>query len=371
MCTTAPLPKGLQFSMQTTGDRHLTVRNIGVFARKRGATTLVSSALQLIAGQDTGSRSFVYKMRIKQGATFSVVAKIQTGLSRARRNGLRYEKQMYRLMTELVDIGVCPFRLRSYDMNEPENVLITETYDDMQELRSFLSTLTPERDRNYRMHGVMLLVQILYALEVNYRLGLRHNDLHLSNVMVKRCPKTTIEIRYVTRNRRQKSTICMVDCPFKVLIFDNDRVTKLRAKPGVVAKNSLLSAYNPTPVLALFPWHQPSLNTEKLNMFKVMQHIRNEARTSHLRNLTTRLKIAIGTRNKENTARKHGESDFMKYHLVTIGAGQRKEPSQLPPWLSAFSSSEDALLNLARFFPSASTRKKGIVADMSRLYSNA
>ena len=170
----------------------------------------------------TGSRASIFIIACRGTDAFRpfhVAVKVQTSDNIRRQRGLRYEKMMYRLMTQLVEQRICPFRLRSYDMQEPENVLVTETYKDLRTLRKFLQErrLT-QRESRY------LLIQLLYALETNWRLGLRHNDLHPNNVFVKPCRGFNLKLTYLDRNNRQH-VIAMPGCRFVILMFDNDRVT--------------------------------------------------------------------------------------------------------------------------------------------------
>ena len=276
-----------------------------------------------LISKDTGSRSFVYKMICKgSNGFFPVVAKVQK--SRGERlAGLQYEKMIYSLMTKIVDSGVCPFRLRSYDMFEPRNVLITETFDGMIDLGDFLDNFYESSE--YHIDDCRnLLIQILYAIEVNYRVGIRHNDLHVHNVMIQFCKRKNKQLLYLNRDKNMSTSLLMNNCSFFVKLFDNDRVTKLRAKNYNIENNYQMN-YDSKPVLNLFPWHEPSVYTEKLDLFKIMQHIRDDSQSKYLTKLLDSLKVSLSKSEKEKKSNFHGKKNFLKYYLVT-DPYVRKEP---------------------------------------------
>ena len=340
-----------------------------------------------IISKGTGSRSFVYKMVCKgSNGFFPVVAKIQKSKGE-RLAGLQYEKIIYSLMTKIVDSGVCPFRLRSYHMSEPSNMLITETFEDMIDLGHFLDTFF-EISNEYHIDDCRnLLIQILYAIEVNYRVGIRHNDLHVHNIMIQYCKRVDKKLVYLDRTKTNKRPILMNNCSFSVKLFDNDRVTKLRAKNNNVS-NTYQVNYDSKPVLNLFPWHEPSVYTEKLDLFKVMQHIRDDSRSSYLTSLVSSLNVSLSRREKKKKSILHGKKNFLRYHLVT-DPYVRKEPLaarcsvtkpgnactvaniqtsiQFPNWLDDLNSSEEALIIMAQSQNKPKT-KPLIVGDISKLY---
>ena len=108
----------------------------------------------------------MYKMICKgSNGFFPVVAKIQK--SRGERlAGLQYEKIIYSLMTKIVDSGVCPFRLRSYDMSEPSTMLITESFENMIDLGDFLDNFVKSSSKYHIDDCRNLLIQILIRLNV-------------------------------------------------------------------------------------------------------------------------------------------------------------------------------------------------------------
>jgi len=397
MCTVSkPLPTNLKLKYEN--------RKISIY---NGNKDIVVKSKILSKG--TGSRSFVYKMICKRSnGFFPVVAKIQKSKGE-RLAGLQYEKIIYSLMTKIVDSGVCPFRLRSYDMSEPPNVLITETFENMIDLGYFLDNFVESSSRKYHIDDCRnLLIQLLYAIEVNYRVGIRHNDLHVHNIMIQYCKRADKKLVYLDRTKTMKRPIFMNNCSFSVKLFDNDRVTKLRAKNKNVS-NTYQVTYDSKPVLNLFPWHEPSVYTEKLDLFKIMQHIRDGSRSNYLTKLVASLNVSLSKSEKKKKSTLHGQKNFLRYHLVT-DPYVRKEPLaarcsvtkdgnactstlsvlpepvgswkpvstpslvasrtasiQFPNWLENFNSSEGALMMISQSQSKPKT-KPLIVGDISKLY---
>jgi len=179
----------------------------------------------------------------------------------------------------------------------------------------------------------------------------------------------------------------MNNCSFLVKLFDNDRVTKLRAKNKNIS-NTYQETYDSKPVLNLFPWHEPSVYTEKLDLFKVMQHIRDGSRSNYLTSLVYSLNVSLSKSEKMKKSIFHGKNNFLKYHLVT-DPYVRKEPlaaqcsvaksgnactvanvqtsMQFPSWLDDFNSSEEALMMIAQYQNKPKT-KPWKVGDISKLY---
>ncbi len=380
MCSvTKPLPINLKFKYEN--------RKLSIYEGTRNIVVNTD-----IISKGTGSRSFVYKI-ICRGShgVFPVVAKIQKSKG-VRLVGLQYEKMIYSLMTKIVDSGVCPFRLRSYNMFEPSNVLITETFDDMIDLGDFLETFYESSDY-HKDDCRNLLIQILYAIEVNYRLGIKHNDLHEHNVMIKKCRRVDKKLVYLNRTKDITKLIFMNNCSFFVKLFDNDRVTKLGAKNKNVS-NAYQTSYDSKPVLDLFPWHEPSVYTEKLDLFKIMQHIRDDSQSDYLTKLLASLNVSLSNSDKKKKSLIHGKKNFMRYHLVTdpnvrkeplaascsvtksgnactvgkVGkVGKVRTPSQFPEWLDDLNSSEEALLTLTKSQYISQTNPQ-TVGDISKLY---
>jgi hypothetical protein len=347
-----------------------------------------------LISSNSGSEAFVYKISCSgRNGSFSIAAKIHHfNNNKNVLEGLKYEKRMYKIMTLLVDSKVCSFRLRSYNMAEPTNILITETFENMVSLRDFLRKFYAYEDLEiHKQDCHNLLVQILYALEVNYRIGYRHNDLHTNNIMIKICPPETKKIIYLSRQTKNKTNIFMKQCSFIVKLFDNDRATKLKPKNHLV-KSSFEQRFDPKPVLNLFPWHEPLVYTEKLDLFHIMQDIRESTLSDQLYQLLSSLNISLSKIDKRRVSRSYKKSYFDNYQLV-VNKHFKKEPlaihcknakkndvacimnhipftSNFPLWLDQFDSSEQALMNLTKIFKSKvePNKKVKIVANMSNLY---
>ena len=295
-------------------------------------------------------------------------------------------------MTKIVDSKVCPFRLRRYYMSEPSNVLLTESFFDIIDLAAFLKKFDGRGESHVNdCHN--LLVQILYALEVNYRLGIRHNDLHLHNVMIQFCDNSDKVLKYLTRNKVLKKNILMKNCTFMIKLFDNDRVTKLEPKNELVDSKTFWKEIDSRPVLNLFPWHEPSVYTEKLDLFKIMQHIREDTKSHKLKKMIIDLHVSLSQSTKQKLSLMHGRNNFMNYHLVTV-KNKRKEPfavlcndvknnvactkdksyirvPSFPKWLDDFNSSEQAIMTLSAYTHVQKLKKNHIVVgDMSKLYNS-
>lgn len=356
MCTRPPLRRGL--IIEVKGD------TLELHTREHGR---ISKKVKVISEYDTGSKSIVYRMECatsdKPTDKFYVVVKCQLS-GGERLNGLVHEKKMYAITNRLVDLGICPFYLRSYEFaNVPYNILLTETYTRMMPMSRFIrrTFLNLKASRQ-------LVMQILWIIETNYRIGLRHNDLHLHNIFVLPCKKQNIKLTYLTRDKATVFDVVLDKCGFVVLVFDNDRALKRRVSSGVADK-TLRAGHDPRPVLDLFPWHNPNIDTEKLNMYKIMQHFREaSAPKSDLHNLVRELCVndqclSLGTREQKLLSQRFGASDFIKYHLLTL-PNNRKE-YMAPDWLA---SAESYIQKLAQFLPSSTKASVSLTGDMTRLY---
>lgn len=375
-------------------------RPLSIYERARGArgarveerdivrkTTLITKR--------TGSMSFVYKVvcRPSTGAPFSLFAKVQNTPG-AEFRGLEHEKVVYGLMTKVVDYGICPFRLRSYEMLEAPNVLLTETFDDMVELREYVRHHLHPKDRKHHARDCRnLLIQILYAIEVNFRLGVRHNDMHLSNMMVQFCPaRRTSGLYYVSRKKDWGQTILMRDCNVRLKIFDWDRGTKQVPKNAAV-KGEFGRKLDPKPVSDLWPWYEPSVYTEKFDLFKTMQEISHHTPSDHMIHLLASLRVALSEAEMMRVLPMHGRRDFIEYYMITNDSHRRREPlapqcrkgpggndractvgrptrrATFPDWLQNLRSSDQALEELVadqRARPAA--RPGELIGDMRKLY---
>lgn len=332
---------------------------------------------------------------------FSIVVKKQDSEDIERKSGLKYEKKMYNLMTQIVDVGACPFRIRNYNMSEPDTVLVTETFSNVIDLREYLVKLDEISGEKHKNACKNLLIQILYAIEVNFRIGVRHNDLHLHNVLIRKCPSImNYHLMYVTRDKK-KYKIEMPNCDIMTLFFDNDRVTKLPPRNSKIL-NIFKCDHSPQPVLNLFPWHEPRVRTERLDLFKIMQLLYDNTQSNYLRKLCVDLNIAFSSSQLQTFKNKLAQGtelvaqNFERYRLVTNftkpanNGSHHKEPlappcsqkslnlpctvggtnhkAAFPSFLlKQLSSSEDAILNIAS---KQIVNKKSVkIGDMTKLYA--
>jgi hypothetical protein len=250
--------------------------------------------------------------------------------------GSRHEAAMYRITNVLVESGVCPFFIRMYELrdlnrlNASHTVIATETFakDKLSSLHTFL------RQHKLSAYDVKaLLIMLLYTLETMYRIGMRHNDLHLSNVFVQRLKTpTVVDITY--RTRRGSIRKFKLRVKFIPLVYDLDRAfkqTPLNTNVSMDGVKQNLSSVNndgfrvaPTAVTNRFPWHKYIPSGEKHNLFKVMQHLRDAS--LKLDPLQPELKrVMTGTRVgdkwlahdiKKLKRREQSTSDLDRYKLV-------------------------------------------------------
>ena len=263
------------------------------------------NSIETLARATTGSGTFVYRIRTvdKEYVVFKVAQK-QRGLRYADKerkilNGLKHEKKVYEIFTRLVTGNVTPFlvigvllpRTRNGVSKQflPDNVIATETTSAINSM-SLSQYIRKNKLSYYRART--LIFQIVYTIEVLYRVGARHNDIHLGNVMMIRQPVTAgknMRIIYLTRRERREYQYDLPLYEWQPRIYDFDRVFK-RSWPRMKnVKNTLSSGISPAPVLNRFPWHDPKIDTAEFNVTKVLQHIRNAAN----RTGNDKLKLAV------------------------------------------------------------------------------
>tara|TARA_B100001778_G_scaffold330046_1_gene331940 strand:- start:1183 stop:2346 length:1164 start_codon:yes stop_codon:yes gene_type:complete len=322
----------------------------------------------------TGSKTVVTRLYCRNGSRrFVIMMKNQETPSRTRQRGLVHEKQMYRISNYLVALRICPFLLRSYDIATPRSVLLTESFDprNYMTLRAFVhderkdwpKSITRWMTKSERV-ARQLLVQLLWAIEVYYRIGMRHNDLHLQNVLISFCTPRDRILNYISRRGKQH-VIILKRCPIMLTIFDNDRVIKANA-PNL--KNSKLApATSPGPVTNLFPWHDPMLKTERLDLFKVLQELRKTATHKGelyklLKNLCVQGRCATMSSKGENRmTRIYKANNFRQYHMLL---NDNRREFHIPQWIGT---AESYLLEIAAPFVTES--KNGpFFADLANLY---
>ena len=188
---------------------------------------------------------------------------------------LNHEKKVYNICNHLVQMGVCPFRVQGYDVaNAPKNIMYTESFDP-NECMTLYEFINARSNRLSQYEATTLLIQLLYALETNYRVGLRHNDLHLDNVLVRLTNPTRIKIRYVARDATTDETTVLENCTFQVLIFDFDRAMKF---PRNLKHPSLQKKLNSTPIMMRHNYfYRNDINTERYDVYKVLMHLRKSS----------------------------------------------------------------------------------------------
>ena len=380
------LRKNVVFS---EGLRGGSLREIRLFRKDRKNENLVIA--QEVIANDTGSKTVVSRLTClsplanqgyKRGARpqFVIVMKRQepksTRLSSKQLRGLVHEKRMYEISNLLVNNKICPFLIRSYEVaNVPGHVLLTESFTpgSYRSLRKFINGGPTQRDPRYAR---ILLLQILWVIETFHRIGMRHNDLHLKNVLVVSCPETLRRMRYVTRDGTDMNVF--FKSPFVCMFFDNDRVFKLRAPklPGVQVRRNLRNAANTKAVTDLFPWHTPSIVTEKFDLWKILQHLREKspegALKEEIRNMCLYNRcVTLSGDAKKRVLNNRGyrKSNFMEYHLLT-SANNRKEFEE-PKWVDT--SQAYLLYIIKRLGKPKFTRSNRFqwinFADMLNLYS--
>lgn len=326
-----------------------------------------------LISNDTGSGAFVYKIYCQgQNGLFPVVAKIQTSRDQKKLTSLQYEKKMYDVMTKLVDSRICPFRLRRYDMKEPSQVLLTETFENMVSLARFMDNhLVRTNHINHKYDCYNLLVQLLYAIEINFRIGLRHNDLHECNIMVQLCTPRENHLLYLTRDKTTETLITMQRCSFLIKMFDNDRTTKLQPKNNKIVSN-YQQYVNSSPVTNLWPFYEPSVYSNKFDLFNIMQYVRNNVKSRYMKSILEPLNVSlkqselIAQATRYNNVRKGKQ--LLKYHLVK-NERKNREPAFVPSWLDKMNSTEKALLQLTKGGKSTPKTRTNLVGNMKKLYA--
>jgi hypothetical protein len=333
---------------------------------------------------NTGSGANVHKLEIvtDNKKTYHAVSKIHFSSNERKLRGLQHEREMYEFLNHIVNAKICPFFLRSYVMvpNSPDterrmrHILITESFPSgsFTTLNRFLK-LRPSKLRT-STDAINLLIMLLYTIEVMYRVGMRHNDMHLNNIFIIQCPKTTFEIKYVTRDFR-RFTFFLHNVQYMPLFFDNDRALKLSPLPGVKFRHAhQFAPKNHTAVTARFRWHNPQHRTEKLNMYKLMQHIRNvTVNTSPvyriIRNICyngSKKKYCLSEKSavKNRIAKYVQKSAFQNYHLPL--KKNNLSGSEIIPYWSG--SSEQFLFELLKLLPRQKRAENVMKINMGKLY---
>jgi len=375
-CKRKPLPQDLRF-LPDRSKLGFALKNKSGFVKMKVRSIPVN----------TGSGADVHKLELvtKNKKTYHAVSKMHFSSDERKLKGLQHEREVYEFLNYIVDEKICPFFLRSYlirpdspdterDMN---HVLITESFPSgsfttmNRFLKSRPSKLKTSTD------ALNFLLMLLYTIEIMYRVGLRHNDMHLNNIFIINCPKpTTFRIKYVTRDGR-KFDFFLHDVKYIPLFFDNDRATKLSPLPGVKFEHAhRFTPKNHTAVTARFHWHNPQHRTEKLNMYKLMQHVRNTVINASpvyriIRNTCYNTKkrrhcLSEGSALQSRIAKEVQESAFRNYHLP-LDKNNANGTEIIPHWSGT---SERFLFELIKQLPRQQKTANVRTINMRKLYDH-
>ena len=112
----------------------------------------------------------------------------------------------------------------------PERVLITESAapEDVVDLRDYVR----DGGASAAAEAATLLFQLLYTIEVFYRVGLRHVDLHDGNVLMIRDRRPRpVAVHYVLREGGEVLPLGLPATAWTPRVFDYDRSIKRRRGP--------------------------------------------------------------------------------------------------------------------------------------------
>ena len=375
MCDRKPLPQ-LKFVLNNNTKLGFSLKN------KSGPIKMKVRSIPV----NTGSGAQVYKLELitHNNKTYHAVSKIHFTSNERKLKGLQHESRVYKFLNHIVNEQICPFFLRSYVIlpNSPgterkmNHILITESFPHgkFTTMNRFLKS-RPSKLKTIT-DALNFLLMLLYTIEIMYRVGLRHNDMHLNNIFIITCPRTTFEIKYVTRDNRYFSFF-IHDVNYIPLFFDNDRATKLSPLPGVKFHHAHnFAPRNHTAVTTRFHWHNPQHRTEKLNMYKLMQHVRNTVintspiyriiRNTCYNSSKRRHCLSEGSALRHKIAKNVQQSAFRNYHLP-LNKNNANGTEIIPHWSGT---SERFLFELIKQLP---RRKPGVnvmALNMGKLYDH-
>ena len=248
----------------------LDILNVQLHSQFKSKTVLypesIVTKIKVLSRDETASGASVLSLQTDSFGTlvckFTPLPKLSTKPDPGRFEICLYDK----IMNHLVDDNVTPFIMKSLltsndlskssfcvvrkDMhpsiqkeiklnnNKKLRVLLTESVDaaNITSLQNFLKTngKTINEITN-------VLLQVLWTLECFNRIGFRHNDLHLGNILVvkhARKSKNTHRIfKYTCTKTKQVKKVYLPVIEWEVRIFDFDRSGKARMK-------NLKSVYN-------------------------------------------------------------------------------------------------------------------------------
>ena len=379
MCDRKPLLKGLVVTRSRTSKLGFSLTNA------KGTMRMRYKDLRA----DSGSGARIVKITLTDAdTTHLLVAKIQDTEDKRKVRGLRHEHSVYKFLNRLVDDKICPFFLRCYEVKvmSPsnyntilENIVLTESFPDtgFTTMNLFMKNVT--RSLPTRQSAVNFMFMLLYTIEVMYRVGLRHNDMHLNNIFVLSCASPiTYSISYVGRDGR-RATYYLRDVTHIPLIFDNDRATKLSPLHNVTFHPAHeFATMNHTPVTNLFYWHNPLHRTEKLDIYKLMHHLRDATagRSSAMHDLVRDLcylesgkRVCLTQDSKTRSELRKGlkSNAFNDYHIPLKRSKTGSIAKEVVPYWSG--TSEKFILKLADELPKARPMNKVIRIRMDNLYA--
>lgn len=288
----------------------------------RGNEMYPSRYRTIVKAGESGSDAFVVHLQI-DSHFFGV--KVYNGSNPKRLATFMNEKRIYRVINRLVELGACPFFLRSFEPPSlPKNVLITQSaahgrYFTLSDM--IRSGRAPET----RAESVALITTLLYTLEVMRRLGLRQNDMHLHNIMMLRCERGERRFTYVKRDggvvKWKISASAFGD--YQMHIFDLDRSTKLSAPNRRVANSMLMKSQSYGDVIKRWPWYDPTTKGDP-DALKVLTHIRRKTDSgSQLHTVVSELEDGAHARAAMRTAdmraainEGYDEDMILTYHIA-------------------------------------------------------
>ena len=284
----------------------LDILNVQLHSQFKSKTVLypesIVTKIKVLSRDETASGASVLSLQTDSFGTlvckFTPLPKLSTKPDPGRFEICLYDK----IMNHLVDDNVTPFIMKSLltsndlskssfcvvrkDMhpsiqkeiklnnNKKLRVLLTESVDaaNITSLQNFLKTngKTINEITN-------VLLQVLWTLECFNRIGFRHNDLHLGNILVvkhARKSKNTHRIfKYTCTKTKQVKKVYLPVIEWEVRIFDFDRSGKARMK-------NLKSVYNTAYHLNYEPftdwdmslWTDNTLNSQ-YDTYKIMSEL--------------------------------------------------------------------------------------------------
>jgi hypothetical protein len=379
MCDRKPLLKGLVVTRSRTSKLGFSLTNT------KGTMKMRYKDMRA----DSGSGAKFFKITLTDGGTaHHLVAKIQDTEDRRKIRGLRHEHNVYKFLNSLVDNKICPFFLRCYEVKvmSPsnhntilENIVLTESFPDTDFTTMVLFMKNAKRSLPTRQSAVNFMFMLLYTIEVMYRVGIRHNDMHLNNIFIISCAAPiTYSISYVRRDG-ERATHYLRDVRHIPLIFDNDRATKLSPQHNVTFHHAHdFYTTNHTPVTNLFYWHNPLHRTEKLDMYKLMHHLRDatSGRSSAMHDLVRdlcyfesgkRVCLTQDIKTRSELRKEFKSNAFDDYHIPLKKSRTGSIAKEVVPYWSGMS--EKFLLKLADELPKERPKNKVIQLRMDKLYA--